>query len=88
MENRAEATARSAKQWKNYPWIETGAPRHRLNRNSGKLKPAFQLAVAGSNDCLAQLRLAAQRAGEQQNLTLPPSPFPAGGNVEDAGHAQ
>ena len=65
VENRADATTRDAKERQNYPRVESCAPRYGFNRYSGAPEPAFELAVAGSDDRLAQVPLTAQHAGKQ-----------------------
>ena len=81
-------TACDAKERRNHPRVQSCAPRCGFDRYAVALEAAFELAVAGSYDCLIQVRLSAQRTGKQQNLTLPPAPFPAGGNVDDTRHPQ
>ena len=65
VENRADATARDTMERQNYPRVESCAPRYRFNRYSGAPQPALEFAVAGSDDRLAEVPLAAQRAGKQ-----------------------
>jgi hypothetical protein len=65
VDNRANATTRDAKERQNHPRVESCAPPYRFDRYSGAPESAFELALAGSYHCLAQVPLTAQRVGKQ-----------------------